>query len=362
MRKILHFLFLTLCVFLIENSTFAQNNAVFGTVLNAKTGEPLHLANVFFDQTTIGTQTDKNGYFRITDVPDGTYTLVFSYLGFHNSKVVLSFPRESLRPLKVLMTPKTIEMKNLIVYGEYPKAWNEDYQKFKEYFLGVSRNAEKIEILNPYALRFKDKEGVLIAMAEKPLEIINKALGYQITYYLEKFTVNYPSLRTSAALKFTQLKAKSVTQLKSWKEERAQAYNGSFRHFVDALVAGQLQEEGFITGYTKKRFGEEDGVTVKNTATLWSYKSPHKIILSFKKDYPFLRVMYTGEHPKEEIALFAYQDPDGYQISYIKLPEGKAIIDLQSGAQMKPYFTVLFGYWAWTNRLPDLLPKNYEAD
>lgn len=354
--------FFILAAFLNCSISAAQVHSVFGTVLNAETGEPLYLANVFFNKTTIGTQTDKNGRFLIKNIPNGMYMLVISYVGFTEAKVKLTFPRKTLRPLKVLMKPKTVELENLIVKGESPKIWKKGFETFKEYFLGVSRNADKIKILNPYVLEFKDNKELFIATAKRPIEIINKALGYHITYYLDKYVVNYPSLSAYGSVRFTPLKPESLQQLLFWKQQRKRAYQGSFRHFIDALVFDSLRAEGFIIEYTKKRFEEEGGYDILNPNQIWRYKKQQRIVISFTINYPFLRVTYTGEHPENRIALFAYQDPSGNQISYIKLPEDKAVIDLKSGAQIMPYKVLLYGYWAWSNRLPDLLPKNYSTN
>ncbi len=62
---------------------FAQEEAsIRGFVYEESTGEPAILANVYLRGTTSGASTDVNGYFIITKIPPGSYTLIIHYLGF----------------------------------------------------------------------------------------------------------------------------------------------------------------------------------------------------------------------------------------------------------------------------------------
>ncbi len=61
----------TLCV----SDALAQGT-VRGFLKNAKSGEPALFVTVGLEGTTYGTSTDENGYYSLTKVPAGTYTLV----------------------------------------------------------------------------------------------------------------------------------------------------------------------------------------------------------------------------------------------------------------------------------------------
>ena len=60
---------------------------------------------------------------------------------------------------------------------------------FKDAFLGQSRNAKACIIINEEDITFnyQSDRDTLRAFASKPLHILNNSLGYQITYYLDKF-------------------------------------------------------------------------------------------------------------------------------------------------------------------------------
>lgn len=62
--------------------TWAQNGAIHGVVLDAKTAEPIIGANVVISGTTVGAATDLDGKFQIANVKPGSYTLVVSFVTY----------------------------------------------------------------------------------------------------------------------------------------------------------------------------------------------------------------------------------------------------------------------------------------
>lgn len=63
-------------------SALAQKGQVRGFIYNAKTGEVEIGATVFLKGTTMGAATDVNGFYNISKVPAGSYTLMVTSLGF----------------------------------------------------------------------------------------------------------------------------------------------------------------------------------------------------------------------------------------------------------------------------------------
>ncbi len=62
---------------------FSQNSgSIKGIIYDKKNGEAVPFSNVFLKGTTIGANTDLNGYFSITKVPPGDYTLMVTNLDF----------------------------------------------------------------------------------------------------------------------------------------------------------------------------------------------------------------------------------------------------------------------------------------
>jgi hypothetical protein len=80
------YLSLLLCTFLITApSLFAQSpskGSISGFVRDKESGETLILANVMIDKTAIGAATNTSGYYTITGLVPGKYTVSVSYLGY----------------------------------------------------------------------------------------------------------------------------------------------------------------------------------------------------------------------------------------------------------------------------------------
>ncbi|QGW27298.1 carboxypeptidase-like regulatory domain-containing protein [Phnomibacter ginsenosidimutans] len=66
-------------------STALLAGTVSGVVLTADQRKPVHLASVFFSNTSVGTVTDSAGRFTIYNAPSGKYDLVVSYVGYETS-------------------------------------------------------------------------------------------------------------------------------------------------------------------------------------------------------------------------------------------------------------------------------------
>ncbi len=76
-----HFLFLLLTSFCLTG--WSQNTAsIKGFVYDKANGEPVPFGNVFIKGTTLGANTDINGFFNLNRIPPGTYTLLFTSLDF----------------------------------------------------------------------------------------------------------------------------------------------------------------------------------------------------------------------------------------------------------------------------------------
>jgi hypothetical protein len=81
MKNLKHFLILIFTI-LSAGTAFSQTGSIEGTVRDEKTKEYLYGTTVMIDGTTIGTTTDLDGKFKLTNVKPGTYTLKVSYISY----------------------------------------------------------------------------------------------------------------------------------------------------------------------------------------------------------------------------------------------------------------------------------------
>ena len=74
-------------------SSFAQKGTIRGFIYNDKTGEAEIGATVFLKGTTFGAATDINGFYSITKIPEGTYTLSVTSIGFTKLEEVINLKK-----------------------------------------------------------------------------------------------------------------------------------------------------------------------------------------------------------------------------------------------------------------------------
>ncbi|SDF55735.1 TonB-dependent receptor [Cellulophaga baltica] len=107
-----------LTLFLLTNLALAQNGTVSGTVKDNNQA-PLFGVNVSLKNTTKGTQTNENGEFEISNLENGDYTLLISYLGFKTREIQLSVSNNQNKNLETFTLYEGNEiLSEVIVEGE----------------------------------------------------------------------------------------------------------------------------------------------------------------------------------------------------------------------------------------------------
>jgi outer membrane receptor for ferrienterochelin and colicin len=95
-----------------------QTASVSGYVTDSETGETLISANIGFQGTRLGASTNTLGYYTITNIEPGTYTLVGSYIGYQSySRQISLEPGENLR-LDIGLIPESIELEEIEVRSQ----------------------------------------------------------------------------------------------------------------------------------------------------------------------------------------------------------------------------------------------------
>lgn len=77
----------TLFITLSAATTLAQSGKIAGTVVDSETGEAVIGCNIMVEGTSIGAAADIDGTYLISNVPVGTYSLVFSSIGYSKKTV-----------------------------------------------------------------------------------------------------------------------------------------------------------------------------------------------------------------------------------------------------------------------------------
>lgn len=84
-------------------------------VKDSETGGPLPGATAVIQGTTSGASAGEAGALRIDDVPPGSKTIVFSYIGYEEQSHTFRFPLEQEQPFEVLLVPAGEEIEEVVV-------------------------------------------------------------------------------------------------------------------------------------------------------------------------------------------------------------------------------------------------------
>ncbi|MBA4303908.1 MAG: TonB-dependent receptor [Sphingobacteriaceae bacterium] len=111
------FLFLMLCGI---SSVQGQESTgtVRGFVYDKSSGEPILFTNVFLKGTTYGASTDVNGFFSISRIPAGTYTLISTYLGYDTASVQVTVKPGGIVNQKLFINKSSIQLRAIEVSAE----------------------------------------------------------------------------------------------------------------------------------------------------------------------------------------------------------------------------------------------------
>jgi hypothetical protein len=99
--------FLFLFLIIISAISIAQNGSVRGFVYDKKTGEPIIFSNVLLLNTNYGGSSDDNGYFVISKVPKGDYTIRVSFMGYEQMLLPINVKSDQITTLKIELEPNS---------------------------------------------------------------------------------------------------------------------------------------------------------------------------------------------------------------------------------------------------------------
>ncbi len=109
---------LTICLLAAVISASAQTGTVRGIVFNKKNGEPVIFTNVFLKGTTMGVQTDVNGFYSITKVPAGDYMISVSAINFDSVSQRISVKANQIVQQNLYLKEKELLLKEFEISGD----------------------------------------------------------------------------------------------------------------------------------------------------------------------------------------------------------------------------------------------------
>lgn len=303
------------------NVTDEENNTIEGKVSDAKTNEPLTFVSVYLSGTTIGTSSDKNGNYKIGNIPEGKYTIVVSKVGYKPLLNNLEIIRGVDIHRNYVLENIPIEMNPIIVadhsdeYDAYLKELSTLRQIFKKYFLGQTEFSNDCIIENIDEVLINKKNAPYYeATCARPIIIVNNALGYKIECVLIHFLCNDLIGDVSCEFypKFTELNPKNNEQRNDWIENRKTTFKSSVRRFLLSQIKTKIPRSDY-NFFPRSLQVMKSYKLVKGSEKVAQFDSASG--LYYLKFRDFLSVYNQSTEEQSFISLrsgYSYLDPGGY--------------------------------------------------
>lgn len=124
---------------------FAQHNkiSISGRIKDAATGEDITSAMIYIDELKTGTVTNTYGFYSLS-VPQGKYTVEFSFMGYEKMKKVIDLKSNQI--VNIELTERNKELNEVEVTGDKPDSRNVQENKISVIKLDM-KEAKKIPTL-----------------------------------------------------------------------------------------------------------------------------------------------------------------------------------------------------------------------
>ena len=363
LRCLLLFQVLFLIVSIHANAQVGSS-MISGKVLDSESGEPLAGVHVFLSSRLQGTTTDAEGNYQIVQLTPGSYKVVASIIGYISTSQEVQVREFQNVRMNIPLEAIVYELDGVEVTDSQPKEWEKQLKEFTDRFLGGSGNAKESEILNPFVLGFEDNGTLFQAYASEPLEIVNKSLGYRVTFVLDYFLYNSSEDKsyTNGTWYFEEMVPDNKEQLMEWESRREISFKGSLQHLLWAMVNDRAETEGFsiLRDYSEDTEGPE--------LFLHRYHPVHveDIIAETERPYEFemtfddfIRVYYMRTGDKNRI--FKKVLIPSEQLSYLKATGEKIIVHetgYMYGDKAGSGNLLVYGHLSSLG-VADLLPQEY---
>ena len=362
------FLLLFFC-FVVESN--AQGITVTGQVRDSSTGTPLQFANVFVNNTTINTVTDKEGKYSLSGISPGTYELVVSYVGYFtlNRKIELQSANNPI--LDFSLEPKEDDLEEIDVTSRMDKKWGKQLKRFEKVFIGNPQDsiAGAAKIINPWVLDFgegKTSGGprYFYATAQEPIQIENTALGYQIIYDLLDFKQTRNGFYYLGLSRFEEMEPSSKDIAELWHKNRQRVFFGSTRHLLKTMIEKDTISKEYqvyeVNPFPSKH--ERTNVFFRELGNSLELVPIDSIAISTKIPGRNLLVsdaMLEAHHIKGTALNNFYRDVK-FPISWLTFKNDTLVID-PNGVPLDPAQLILAGHMA-EDRMGRFLPLDFQPD
>lgn len=236
------------CFLLLYAATLGAQ-AITGVVVD-ETQQPLPGASVYLDGTSVLAITRSDGTFALTAASRINTSLVVSMVGFETLRVDDPFANPKYR---LVMKPRTMQLEDVVI-GNDEFTRKQKMDAFLREFLGDTKAGRSCTIQNPddISLRYDKQKHRLTATADTPIRIVNAHLGYEVTFQLMDFYVDFShkSLKKEHTRRSffagTSNFAPLAGDSEKYRKNRSKSFLGSATHFFRDLCRNHWGKDGFV--------------------------------------------------------------------------------------------------------------------
>lgn len=339
-----------------------------GKVINETGGIAIQNASVYFNNTTIATQTNQQGEFKFEAVPFFNTELIIFSPGYE--LIVFKPTTAQLLVKKFIFKLHSKESPALPKENLTPELKKNYLNAFYQGFLGITDEAFHCEVSNGKDIYFTEdkRNGGFIAFADSALVITNTLLGYKIYYNLGDFFYDGFNGRSYFA---GYCRYEELGDEKQFLSNRSHAYFGSSQHFYRSLIAHQLNKEGFGVFINKpakasrdknadQNVGDNNFSPITEQQILW-IDSSNNFSIGIKGK---LVVQYNkNPHSKSYLSkILPYLEGDLKKGIEANIDIKTAPLELTTiGVPVDDTNVEYGGYWSY-EKLGNLLPLDYKPE
>ncbi|MCL6267027.1 carboxypeptidase-like regulatory domain-containing protein [Flagellimonas myxillae] len=318
-----------------------HSQEISGFVSDSKTKEPIMGASVYYDGSSVGTITDADGLFKITQLAGSSATLVIRHLGYQTRR--LDQPWET-GVLQISLKEEAENLDEIIVTAD-PFTRKQKMRVFRVEFLGDTPGGKNSKIINEHDIRlfFNTYNNTLSAYSDKPIVIQNDYLGYRVSFDIQEFKIYFRStslerinniintLYNGSTLFFDVSRGNQKIL-----RRRHRAYEGSRMHFMRSCWQGNLKSQKFKIA---KRFRDI------SASEFFSVEADSQKDL---KNIKFLGERFVIYHKRK-----------GYYRSTLLIQKSETIFSIDRYGHCSPFKELVFGGYMADFRIGDMLPIDY---
>lgn len=292
MKKRTIFIVIALLIFTIG----AKAQVVKGKVVDATTGNPIANASIYLNGLSKGTISNAQGEFTLK-ISETKTPLIVSYVGYQPDTIL----NYNNKLLNIELKPRANELTEVVIGADGGMSRERKLRIFIREFIGL--NSKDCIITNPddIALRYHESTGTLEGEATRPLIILNKKLGYKITYFLSDFSHSpiptwYPTETSYKGNYVFEEDTLGLTpvEIKKILKARDKAYYGSRMHFIRSVWANDLKKNKFEHDFNMIDESQVYFIWHKINGTSHEQLLNTTLIVTGEKIRSFLRIAYNS--------------------------------------------------------------------